>query len=207
MSVEHKDIADPNIHEPRGASQAPNGYVLVANGQGGTSWVPATAAVDVASFVVSRQLEGFSYVDQTTTTGDSPVQVSFGPEQNDITNNVMISSAGVVTFNKGGFYRASIVLEYENPDNNTTNTIFHFRPLTNGTQQGNTLTSIIVPGHKGQHQQESWFNFAEGSTLSYEFMLDSAGATEGGLISSQPTLAGWEPSASAVIMIDALIQP
>jgi hypothetical protein len=38
MAVEHKYISDPDIHEPKGASTAPAGTILTANGLGGTSF-------------------------------------------------------------------------------------------------------------------------------------------------------------------------
>lgn len=38
MSVQHAAIVDPNIHEPKGVSTAPNGGVYVANGAGSGVW-------------------------------------------------------------------------------------------------------------------------------------------------------------------------
>jgi hypothetical protein len=42
-NVEHVNITDPNIHEPKGAASAPAGYMLVSNGDGTTSWVAQPA--------------------------------------------------------------------------------------------------------------------------------------------------------------------
>lgn len=39
--VQHADLADPDVHEPKGASTANNGDVLTSDGAGGTSWQPA----------------------------------------------------------------------------------------------------------------------------------------------------------------------
>jgi len=36
--IQHKDITDPNIHEPKGAAFAPAGSVYIANGGGSGSW-------------------------------------------------------------------------------------------------------------------------------------------------------------------------
>lgn len=36
--VEHVNITDPNLHEPKGAAAASANQMLVANGTGGTSW-------------------------------------------------------------------------------------------------------------------------------------------------------------------------
>lgn len=38
MSVEHKDITDPNLHEPKGVSTAAANRLYVANGTGSGSW-------------------------------------------------------------------------------------------------------------------------------------------------------------------------
>lgn len=59
MTVEHKDILDPNIHEPKGVSTASSNQIYVANGSGSGSWVtppyhsPVYAEIDKAAAVVS----------------------------------------------------------------------------------------------------------------------------------------------------------
>lgn len=39
--VQHANITDPDIHEPKGAATAANGEVLTADGAGGTAFLPA----------------------------------------------------------------------------------------------------------------------------------------------------------------------
>jgi hypothetical protein len=41
---EHKDITDPNLHEPKGVASATAGQVYVANGSGSGTWGKPTAA-------------------------------------------------------------------------------------------------------------------------------------------------------------------
>lgn len=36
--IAHKDLTDPQLHEPKGASTAPSGSTLFADGVGGTLW-------------------------------------------------------------------------------------------------------------------------------------------------------------------------
>ena len=36
--IAHKDLTDPQLHEPKGASTAPSGSTLFADGIGGTLW-------------------------------------------------------------------------------------------------------------------------------------------------------------------------
>lgn len=38
MSIEHKNIPDSELHEPKGAASATSGQVPVSDGAGGTSW-------------------------------------------------------------------------------------------------------------------------------------------------------------------------
>jgi hypothetical protein len=38
--VQHRDITDPNIHEPKGIKFAPEGTAYVADGLGGGQWAP-----------------------------------------------------------------------------------------------------------------------------------------------------------------------
>lgn len=58
--TEHVSITDPNIHEPKGASTASSGQILVANGSGGTSWqTPTFSYVEVG---------WYDYNDVTTAT-------------------------------------------------------------------------------------------------------------------------------------------
>lgn len=36
--IAHKDLTDPQLHEPKGASTAPSGSIIFADGAGGTLW-------------------------------------------------------------------------------------------------------------------------------------------------------------------------
>lgn len=36
--IAHKDLTDPQLHEPKGASEAKAGQTLFADGNGGTTW-------------------------------------------------------------------------------------------------------------------------------------------------------------------------
>lgn len=41
---EHKDITDPNLHEPKGVASATSGQVYVANGSGSGTWSKPSAS-------------------------------------------------------------------------------------------------------------------------------------------------------------------
>lgn len=42
MSILHKNITDPDLHEPKGCSSAQNGTVYIANGTGSGAWQKAS---------------------------------------------------------------------------------------------------------------------------------------------------------------------
>lgn len=67
-NIEHKDIVDAQRHEPKGASTAPVGYMLVSNGDGTTSWVAQPAK--------GTSLGWFDYNDLATQT--TPINVVGG---------------------------------------------------------------------------------------------------------------------------------
>lgn len=54
--VTHETLADPNVHEPRGASSAAAGEVLTANGDGTTSFAPAGGSVFGQSYQTATDL-------------------------------------------------------------------------------------------------------------------------------------------------------
>lgn len=75
---EHKDITDPNIHEPKGASTASVGQIIRANGDGTTSWVAPTVYSNVAV--------GWYNMTDTATAG-SPIPLTVAGTIYDLTNN------------------------------------------------------------------------------------------------------------------------
>lgn len=46
--IAHKDLTDPQLHEPKGASEATIGETIFADGNGGTTWGPIE--IDKLSF-------------------------------------------------------------------------------------------------------------------------------------------------------------
>ena len=62
MSIQHVDIVDPHIHEPKGISSASVGTVYVASGSGSGSWsiVPADSIdiVEVLSRIQAKLNDG-----------------------------------------------------------------------------------------------------------------------------------------------------
>jgi hypothetical protein len=62
-NIEHKDIVDPNIHEPKGISTAPNGYAYLSNGLGGGGWAPVITPSTLANTVATALFTATKYLD------------------------------------------------------------------------------------------------------------------------------------------------
>lgn len=65
-NVQHKDILDPNIHEPKGVKTAANGTAYVANGSGSGQWIeiltPTSLGVTPSSiFTMDRDIGSNEY--------------------------------------------------------------------------------------------------------------------------------------------------
>ncbi len=56
MAIQHVDITDPQIHEPKGASAAGANTVYVADGSGSGAWLPiGPAQIDMTTLAVEIQ--------------------------------------------------------------------------------------------------------------------------------------------------------
>lgn len=78
--LEHKNIADPNIHEPKGIASAAAGQTYVADGVGGGAWSGAATAM---TGTVSQGL--YDYNDATTT--GTPIALTLANTFYDLTND------------------------------------------------------------------------------------------------------------------------
>lgn len=76
--MEHANITDPYIHEPKGASTAANGKVLTANGDGSTSWQTPVVYSNV-------KMGWYDYNDLATTT--TPIPLTTAGTYYDLTND------------------------------------------------------------------------------------------------------------------------
>lgn len=72
MAIEHKNIADPNIHEPKGASTAVNKTVYISDGAGSGSWSKITKsslnseAATQGQILEADGVGGFTYISPYT---------------------------------------------------------------------------------------------------------------------------------------------
>lgn len=204
--IEHKDIPDSGRHEPKGASTATAGHVLKSNGDGSTSFVDVATLVDVGNIKTETVLNAFSTAGSQQPSGtDVALQIEFGNAQNAGPDPVMIDNLGTITFNQGGNYRVRVTLQYGRTGTSSS-AILHGRALADGVQVGNTISaSVDTAGILISTSVDSWLNVTDGTELKYEIVRDSLGVDAGGLFASTPSIAGWNFSPSAAIVIDRVV--
>lgn len=205
MAIEHSVITDPEIHEPKGASSAAGGYVLVANGDGTTSWFDPSQVVDPSDLQDAALMVAQSFGEQTFPAVDTPIQVAFGAGQQGPADPVMISGLGVLTFNVTGTYRIVVELQFGLTEASVQDdALFHFRAKVNGTQIDKTTTQRTAGKNADVHNYTIWRNFVAGDELTYEVVLDAGNGNEGSLKTFNPSTAGWPDSPSAAIEVHQL---
>ena len=206
MPIEHANIPDDGRHEPKGASTAPNNYVIVSNGDETTSWKSVDEVLDPSKFKIERVLEAASAaVSQMAVAVDTSVQLEFGPAVFGPVNPVQLDAAGKVTFNVTGLYRIRINTTTCRPAAADVALII-YRPVLNGLQLGRSIAYKVAGEALQAHEQESWFTFVDGDEFTYEFIVDSGEVgTTGGVCKTTPSVAGWNESLSSLIEVDRFV--
>lgn len=199
MAIQHVNIADADRHEAKGASLATAGQVLRANGVGGTSFVNPNT---LANINISSTIEGISNVTQNPSGTDTAYQVTWGAGTSN--SDVNIAASGVITFLTAGLYIVTTQLSIGRSTNVGTASLFT-RNLVNDVENGfvhgfRVETSADVQSYR----QESIRSFAVNDTLKVQFVRDSSGSNDGGLITLDPVISGWSNSPSAAIRIQKI---
>lgn len=84
-TVQHKNLTDPEIHEPKGIATADNGAILVANGTGSGSWVTLPR---YTNWFLSASCSGYlTYAELTGVSGWS--STAYGRHVSDAVNGKM----------------------------------------------------------------------------------------------------------------------
>lgn len=204
MTIQHVDIPNVGLHEPKGVSSALVDQIYIANGAGSGSWsdIPANP-FNPSTIVIDRVLDGLSLAAvQAPAAVDTPLQIEFGAGVNTIADPVMLSTAGALTINEAGTYRIKISLAYGRTGGAGVSELY-FRALINGTQAGQSVhakvssADVYIP-----YSDEAWLTIPAGVVITYELLRDSSGNNSGGLYSGNPTLAGWADNPSATIRVE-----
>lgn len=202
--IEHRDIPEEGLHEPKGASTASEGHVYVSNGAGSGEWKIPNA--DPTSNVIERLLDGISAAASQEPVGlDTPLQMEFGAAQGTISDPVMLSAAGALTINEAGTYRIKISLAYGRTGGAGVSELY-FRALVNGTQAGQSIhakvgsSDVFIP-----YTDEAWLTLPAGTVITYEMIRDSSGTDSGGIFAGVPITAGWNDNPCAALRVERFI--
>lgn len=106
-TIQHKDIADADRHEPKGASSATGTkQALFGNGDGTTQFRDIVWADVVGtptfSAVMTLEFSAYSTADQTVAAANTPLQIAFGAGATG--DNTTLDSLGSLTFDSDGTY-------------------------------------------------------------------------------------------------------
>ena len=104
-NVEHKNIVDPNVHEPKGISTAPNGYAYLANGSGSGVWGPVVTPSTLAATCATGTFTATKFLDNVA----SGILIAFPTFNQDyIAGNLYATNyGGYFSVTKNGLYSIS----------------------------------------------------------------------------------------------------
>lgn len=138
---------------------------------------------------------------------DTPINIEFGAAQGTVSDPVMLSAGGAITFNQAGQY----IINYQSQFGRTGaagTSYLYTRSLVNGVVVGNsrhaklTDPDIVLP-----FALRVKINVNIGDVLTLQLLRDSAGgsgANAGGFFQADPTTVGFPNAPSASIEISRL---
>lgn len=134
MAVQHKNITDPDIHEPKGVASAAVGKVYVSDGAGSGSWE-----------YPSGYAHGEIYIDAGVTAFTLPVSSGYaklnptGEWTAGVSNIVTLSpSTGEITLDGAGNYLINFWATFSTASL-TSGTSYYFKYALDGTTSPRTL--------------------------------------------------------------------
>lgn len=145
-----------------------------------------------------------STVPQEPTAVDTPLQLTFGAAQGSASDPVMLSPAGLVTFNQAGAYALRLKLQCGRTGATGTSILLS-RLLLNGAQLGSaaavkiTATDATVPT-----ESRVVLNVTAGQTFAAQIMRDSAGPNFGGVYPHTAAVTAWGIAPSALLVVSRL---
>lgn len=230
MAIEHKDIPDANLHEPKGVSAATSGKVYVADGAGSGDWefakisgeegasegqlpyADGSGSVVWTRDTIERLVDGKSVAVSQNPTGTgeaNQVQIEFGPALNTGTDPVQLLVDGTLRFNEAGLYRVKITLAYGRTGG-TGVAELRFRALLNGTQAGQSVGAKIDSSDiDNVFTDEAWLEIPASTDITYEIMRDASGNNSGGLLQTSidaATAPSWNAATCAAIRVERFVK-
>ena len=201
MTIEHKNITEADLHEPKGVSSANTGQVYVADGLGSGDWEDQVV-IPTYSLAVLSELFVYSEDSQEPQVADTPLQITFGA--GDTGTDVEVDSLGNISVLTDGFYNLEFTGRLSRTSNAGESTLM-VRYLANGVPQGTALAETLddgkfsIPLTIGRILE-----LPAGLVLTLEIQTDSGGILNGGLEPFEPVDTSWSPIPSASLKISRL---
>lgn len=153
-------------------------------------------------------ISGFSLAtSQQPVALDTPINIEFGAAQGTVSDPVMLSAGGAITFNQAGQY----IINYQSQFGRTGaagTSYLYTRSLVNGVVVGNSRHAKLVdPDIVLPFALRVKINVNIGDVLTLQLLRDSAGgagANAGGFFQADPTTVGFPNAPSASIEISRL---
>lgn len=203
MSVQHKDIADGQRHEPKGASSAANKTVLTANGDGTTQFAAYsfTDLTNIPASLITNVLASSSVSTAQTPSGAGvSTQIEFGPAVP--TTDVSLGSDGTLTFNKAATYVVQVFLNVGR-DAGTTPSVMFLRHLLNDTPTGTPIPIRLETNPARVATNLTYIiSAAATDTFKMQMVVDTTGDSAGGLRFDTPATSGWTSVPTARITVN-----
>ena len=202
--AEHKNITDPNIHEPKGVSVATVGTTYIADGAGSGVW--SAIPLDLSGMVIERLIDGFSTAANQQPTGlDTALQIEFGAGETSVP--VTLDATGKITINVTGTYRVKLGFAVGRVGSAGVASLY-VRSLIDGVQAGQSVHWTISSAESYiPFTDEAWLTLTAGTEITYEIIKDSgnSGVDAGGLFQSNPVTTGWADNPSASIRVERFV--
>ena len=134
MTIQHKLIADADLHEPKGIASAVSGKVYVSDGAGGGSWLYPSGKVHGEIYIdagaTSQTLSAASAYAKLNPTGEWTAGV----------NSVLTlnASSGTITLSEAGTYLVNFWCQFTTAAL-ASGTLYNFKYNLDGTSSGRTL--------------------------------------------------------------------
>lgn len=186
MAIQHKDIADADRHEVKGATGATINHVLRSDGDGTTSFVdPGTLAnIEFVSTLTNSRTAAI-----TPSAVDTALQATFdGTTSN---TDITMANTGTITINTTALYHFQFNLNFGR-STATGTAVTVARVLLNDVQVGFTQGATQAAVNTNRPVRADLFlKLNAGDTLKVQVMRDSTGANDGGLVAIPVTPAAW----------------
>lgn len=197
--TEHRNIIDSELHEVKGAATATLGQLLSANGSGGSVFINQS---DLNTVGIESVIESGNSSSQNPAGTDTATQVSFGAGGTN--SDVSISAGGDINILSDGLYSITINLNFGRTGTSGV-AILAARLLLNSAAIGFTQSAVIdTSANTVPFNANILRAFEAGDVLEVEYLRDSNGTNDGGLIITDPVLAGWATSPSAFVRVQKL---